>query len=152
VLRQLLSRGALATGEYQSLHMAGDARQILKGEVPVHLRVVERVLAKSKTRTGSASSGKNGSKGAANMRSAAVTTDNLSPKALERLSALKAWRIETARAHGVPAYVIFHDAVLVQIAEQAPGSREELAEISGIGVRKLDAYGPDILTVLARLG
>jgi ATP-dependent DNA helicase RecQ len=54
-------------------------------------------------------------------------------------------------AHGVPAYVIFHDAVLVQIAEQAPASREELAEISGIGARKLDAYGPDVLTVLARL-
>ncbi len=151
VLRQLLSRGALATGEYQSLHMAGDARQILKGEVPVHLRVVERVLAKSKTRSGSASSGKNGSKGSANVRSASAATDNLSQEALERLSALKAWRIETARSHGVPAYVIFHDAVLIQIAEQAPASREELAEISGIGARKLDAYGPDILTVLGRV-
>jgi ATP-dependent DNA helicase RecQ len=150
VLRQLLSRGALAIGEYQSLHLAGEARQILKGDIPIHLRVLEKASPKSKTRAGRAVSGKNGLKSPEHSGEQNAAFSSLSAEAVQRLNALKAWRTETARAHGVPAYVIFHDKVLIELAEQAPDSIEALAEISGIGLRKLQAYGADILVVLRR--
>jgi ATP-dependent DNA helicase RecQ len=76
----------------------------------------------------------------------------LDEAALERFAALKKWRIETARAHGVPAYVIFHDAVLAEIARSAPPDLEELEAIPGIGARKLDAYGWELLAVLRAVG
>jgi len=58
---------------------------------------------------------------------------------------LRAWRVEAARRHGVPAYVIFHDATLREIARTRPPSLDALRGISGIGVRKLEAYGEDIV-------
>ena len=58
---------------------------------------------------------------------------------------LRAWRLEAARRHGVPAYVIFHDATLREIARVRPSSLEMLRGIPGIGARKLEAYGVEIL-------
>lgn len=68
------------------------------------------------------------------------------PALVERL---KAWRWETARARNVPAYVILHDATLDELARRKPGSDAELAKVSGIGPAKLDAYGDDLLAILA---
>ena len=64
-------------------------------------------------------------------------------------AALKAWRAGVAKAHNLPAYVVFHDATLAEMAEARPGSLDELAAIGGVGAKKLDAYGEDILRVLA---
>jgi ATP-dependent DNA helicase RecQ len=65
-----------------------------------------------------------------------------------RLDALKAWRSEVAREHNLPAYIVFHDATLAQMALQAPTSLEQLGGISGVGAKKLEAYGREILRVL----
>jgi ATP-dependent DNA helicase RecQ len=54
-----------------------------------------------------------------------------------------------ARAHQLPAFVIFHDSTLRALAVQAPQSLEGLSHISGIGQRKLEAYGQDLLAVIA---
>jgi DNA helicase-2/ATP-dependent DNA helicase PcrA len=62
---------------------------------------------------------------------------------------LRAWRLAVARDASVPAYVVFTDATLTVIAERQPSSLAELATISGVGARKLDQYGPDVLAVLA---
>jgi ATP-dependent DNA helicase RecQ len=62
---------------------------------------------------------------------------------------LKAWRAEVAREHNLPAYVIFHDATLAAIAERAPKTLDDLQGISGIGVKKLEAYGQDVLRVVS---
>jgi DNA helicase-2/ATP-dependent DNA helicase PcrA len=62
---------------------------------------------------------------------------------------LRAWRLAVAREASVPAYVVFTDATLTAIAERQPSSVAELATISGVGVRKLDQYGPDVLALLA---
>jgi ATP-dependent DNA helicase RecQ len=62
---------------------------------------------------------------------------------------LRAWRMEAARRHGVPAYVIFHDATLREIASARPASLEDLRGISGVGARKLEAYGAEIIGLLA---
>jgi ATP-dependent DNA helicase RecQ len=65
-----------------------------------------------------------------------------------RFVALKAWRAEIARAHNLPAYVIFHDATLAAIAASSPRSLGDLQGISGIGAKKLEAYGAEVLRVV----
>ncbi len=62
---------------------------------------------------------------------------------------LKRWRLETAKAEEKPAYVIFHNSTLAEIVRRAPRSREELAEVPGVGPAKLDRYGDEVLAVLA---
>jgi ATP-dependent DNA helicase RecQ len=62
---------------------------------------------------------------------------------------LRTWRAETAKAASVPAYVVFPDAVLVAIATARPTSRDELFAISGVGAKKLETYGDDVLLVVA---
>ena len=61
---------------------------------------------------------------------------------------MKAWRAEVAREHNLPAYVVFHDATLAEMARAQPGSLDALAQISGVGAKKLEAYGREILRVL----
>jgi ATP-dependent DNA helicase UvrD/PcrA len=62
--------------------------------------------------------------------------------------ALRKWRLERAKADGVPAYVVFHDATLAEIARQSPRSLAELASIAGVGPAKLDRYGEEVLASL----
>jgi ATP-dependent DNA helicase RecQ len=73
----------------------------------------------------------------------------LLPDAVVRFEALRAWRAEAARAQNVPAYVIFHDATLRAIAAAAPAGLDALGGISGVGDRKLERYGDDVLRVLS---
>ena len=67
---------------------------------------------------------------------------------MARFAALKAWRGEVAREHNLPAYVVFHDATLAEMARECPDSLDALAGISGVGAKKLEAYGQEILRVL----
>jgi DNA helicase-2/ATP-dependent DNA helicase PcrA len=68
------------------------------------------------------------------------------------LNALRAWRRERSKADGVPAYVVFHDSTLAEIAARRPQSRLELAEIAGIGPVKLERYGPEVIDLLLSTG
>jgi ATP-dependent DNA helicase RecQ len=74
---------------------------------------------------------------------------SLNAGAMERLGKLKAWRAEVAREHNLPAFVIFHDATLRALAEQDPQSLGDLEGISGMGAKKLQAYGAEVLRVCA---
>jgi DNA helicase-2/ATP-dependent DNA helicase PcrA len=65
------------------------------------------------------------------------------------LDRLKRWRLERARADGVPAYVVFHDSTLATIAERLPRSRSDLLDVPGIGPTKLDRYGDEVLSLLS---
>jgi len=67
---------------------------------------------------------------------------------VETLDRLRRWRLETARASGVPAYVVFHDATLAAIASAKPATLAELLRVSGVGESKLRKYGEEILEVL----
>jgi ATP-dependent DNA helicase RecQ len=67
----------------------------------------------------------------------------------ELLGRLRAWRASTAKERNVPAYVIFHDATLRDIARSKPDSIEALGTISGVGDRKLEAYGEEIIGLIA---
>jgi ATP-dependent DNA helicase RecQ len=62
---------------------------------------------------------------------------------------LKAWRTQRARADGVPAYVVLHDATLTELAARRPGSAAELAAVKGLGPTKIERYGDELLDVLA---
>jgi len=65
-------------------------------------------------------------------------------------AALKAWRLERAKADEVPAYVVFHNSTLAEIAGRKPQTLGDLAEVPGVGPAKLDRYGGDVLSVLNR--
>jgi ATP-dependent DNA helicase RecQ len=67
---------------------------------------------------------------------------------VETLDRLRRWRLETARAAGLPAYVVFHDTTLAAIASARPASLAELLRVSGVGESKLRKYGDEILQVL----
>jgi DNA helicase II / ATP-dependent DNA helicase PcrA len=64
-------------------------------------------------------------------------------------AALKQWRLETAKAHDVPAYVVFHNSTLAAITAEAPASLAELAQVPGVGPAKLERYGEGVLAVIA---
>ena len=74
-----------------------------------------------------------------------VRSGDVPPATLDRL---RHWRLETARAAGVPAYVVFHDATLAAIASARPTSLAELLRVSGVGESKLRKYGDEVLEVL----
>jgi ATP-dependent DNA helicase RecQ len=138
VLRQLLAISAVAVDAqaFNTLALTDASRAVLKGEVPVRLRVSLSKPAERKARRGTSS---------ASPKPVAAALDDTGQM---RFAALKAWRAEVAREHNLPAYVIFHDATLAAIAQSAPQSLGDLQGISGIGARKLEAYGAAVLAVI----
>lgn len=78
-----------------------------------------------------------------------TAADELSPADRELFEELRAWRSETARDENVPAYVVFNDVTLRELASVRPTSAAELETISGIGQKKLDAYGDAVLELIA---
>jgi DNA helicase-2/ATP-dependent DNA helicase PcrA len=65
---------------------------------------------------------------------------------------LRDWRRDRAKADGVPAYVVFHDATLAAIADERPSSRAALASLSGVGPTKLERYADEVLAIVAATG
>src|SRR5690606_35639979 len=82
-------------------------------------------------------------------RRAGPADAGLDAEAQSRFEALRAWRAAIAREHGVPAYVIFHDATLREIARTDPRSLDALSRVHGVGVRKLEASGEALLDGVA---
>jgi len=127
VSRALLVRDALQTNEHGGLELGPNARQILRGEEEVCLVLPPRKERRRK-------SARNGS------------AEN--PVGDPLFDALRACRRELAQEAGVPPYVVFHDSTLREMAEQRPASLTELGHISGVGQRKLDAYGNAFLAAI----
>jgi ATP-dependent DNA helicase RecQ len=138
VLRQLIAKNMVYVDAeaYSTLQLMADARQVLKGETRVILR---EQIASDK----SASGGR--AKKVVKTSAKGIAEAALNAGALERLAQLKAWRAEVAREHNLPAFVIFHDATLRAIAERNPQTATDLEGIAGIGVKKLEAYGAEVL-------
>ncbi|MBC7171900.1 MAG: HRDC domain-containing protein, partial [Polyangiaceae bacterium] len=90
-------------------------------------------------------------KGSARDATAATVpaSDTLSPAEQARFERLRRWRLQQAQADGVPAYVIFHDKTLRELARRAPATLAELAGIEGIGARKRERWGEELLALLA---
>jgi len=122
--RALQARGLLTTSEHGGLGLSGEARAVLKGDVPV--QIVAPTAKTGRSRRALAE---------------AMPDDPL-------FEALRAKRRALAADAKVPPYVIFHDSVLRDMATLRPGSRTALAQITGIGARKMEAYGDAFLTVI----
>jgi ATP-dependent DNA helicase RecQ len=143
VLRQLVAAGHLrAEGEYGVLVLTESARAVLRGEMAVTLRRPAEKLARPRKAS-------RGASGRGTGRSAPEGLP-LDDEALARFADLKAWRAEVAREHNLPAYVVFHDATLAEMARQCPDSLDALAGIGGVGAKKLERYGAELLRLLAR--
>jgi ATP-dependent DNA helicase RecQ len=139
VLRQLVALGhVVAQGEYNTLALTDSARAVLKGGVPIVLRVPRAAPPRVRQRK----------PGGTAVTRASTAAAELDAAALQRFAALKAWRAEVAREHNLPAFVVFHDATLAAMARDQPATHDALAAISGVGAKKLQAYGCEILRVL----
>ncbi len=138
VVRQLLAQGLLAVeGDYGTLALTPLSGDVLGGKREVLLRrEAERVKAAKASRAARSAAGG----GAA---------AELTPAAAGLFETLRAWRAGAAKEQGVPAYVIFHDATLRQIAARTPSTLADLSAISGVGEAKLAKYGQSILDTLA---
>ncbi|HEY4854491.1 MAG TPA: DNA helicase RecQ [Streptosporangiaceae bacterium] len=135
VVRQLLAQGLLAVeGDYGTLVLTGSSTEVLRKQREVALRrEPERPVKPAKARRAAAA--------------AAVAAD-LPEAAAGVFERLRAWRGATAKEQGLPAYVIFHDATLRQIAVRSPSTLAELGTISGVGEHKLAKYGQQVLDTL----
>ena len=137
VFRQLVVAGVLEVDAegHGSLRLGAAARSVLRGEQPVHLR-------EEPARTRVARGGERRSE------------STLQVEAGDRplFDALRGWRAQLAREQNVPAYVIFHDRTLRDIAQLRPASLGELARVGGIGGSKLGRYGESVLEVIREAG
>ena len=132
IVRQLLAQGLLAVeGDYGTLVLTDASAQVLRKQRPVMLRREPERAAK-----------------APRARKAAEPAATLTAEAAAVFERLRAWRYERAKEQGVPAYVVFTDATLREIATTLPSSLAELGKVSGIGETKLARYGQQVLDAL----
>ena len=136
VFRQLVAAGLLEVDAeaFGGLRLTDSSRAVLTGKQAVVLR---KELPAKKTRE----------------RDRGPRTGvSVQPQDLPLFGALRDLRAQLAREQNVPAYVIFHDSTLRNIAEQRPGSLGELAQVGGIGGTKLERYGPQVLETIRAQG
>ncbi|WVT82625.1 DNA helicase RecQ [Pengzhenrongella phosphoraccumulans] len=138
VVRQLLAQSLLAVDAdgYGTLRLTEDSSGVLRGTRTVLLRREAPRPAKA-------------ARAARSTKRAGTPAVDLDAAATSVFERLRAWRAATAKDQGVPAYVVFHDATLREIATRVPTTLDELGTVSGVGVAKLDRYGAQILEALA---
>jgi ATP-dependent DNA helicase RecQ len=132
VFRQLVAYGYARPDHdsYGALRLTEASRPVLKGEQRVEMR--RATGRKSRSRPAKA-------------RAGSAVNPAANPAVFERL---RAWRTAQARSQSVPPYVVFHDATLAAIAAARPRDLDALSAIPGIGVRKLERYGPTLIELL----
>src|SRR6201999_1392379 len=138
VLRQLVAMGHLQADSeaFGALKLTESARGVLKGETEVLLR--EQTSGRDRPSRAKSRRGDLAPQPA--VRGPAVNA-NL-------LGALRAWRSEVARKRGVPAYVVLHDSTIDGIAASRPATPEQLRDIPGIGDKKLERYGRELIALV----
>ncbi len=134
VTRQLLAQDVLGVSSdgYGTLAITATSGEVLAGSRSVMLRTERKSTKAARS----------------SAQSARVATD-VPESARALFERLRQWRAAVARELGVPAYIVFNDATLRQIAIERPTKREALATIGGVGQKKNDTYGPDVVTIVA---
>ena len=132
VLRQLVMMRLVRVDHerFNTLQLTEASREVLRGERRLRLR---RQTERSTER--------------ARVRRTAVPMDSGNS---EVFAALRAWRWEIAKEHGVPAYTVFHDSTLRELSGTQPRTLDQLRSISGIGAKKVERYGAALLDVIQR--
>jgi ATP-dependent DNA helicase RecQ len=136
ILRQVIALGLVTVDheQFSSLKLTDAARPVLKGGQKVKLRQYQKPV---KQKRSSAPKGYE-----------ETSLDGDEQRLFDRL---RSWRMGAAREHGVPAYVIFNDATLREIAKVRPSTLGEMRGISGVGEKKLVSYGDEIVRLIAEL-
>ena len=144
VVRQLVMLKMLRVDHdnFNVLRLTQESREVLNGSRTVRLRKqAEKVAAPRRKGRRAAEGGRaNGARVGAGSAGA--------PGNEIVFQALREWRREVAREHGVPAYTVFHDATLQEVSRVLPRSLDDLRDISGIGATKLERYGSTLLDVV----
>ncbi|MCS0583216.1 DNA helicase RecQ [Massilia pinisoli] len=137
IVRQTIALGLLTVDHdaFSSLKLTEAARPVLKGQQPVQLRQYQKPVKPKRTSAPRAS----------------YEEMELSKSEQAIFDKLRWWRVETARAHGVPAYVVFQDATLREIAKVKPVSLDQLRGVSGVGEKKLTSYGDEIVGIISEM-
>jgi ATP-dependent DNA helicase RecQ len=137
VIRQLVALRLLRVDydRFNILQLTTDAREVLSGRRILKLRKPSEKLPRQRKP-------KRGELATSPVR------ESLAGEANSVFQALREWRKGVAKEHGVPAYTVFHDATLLEIARQLPSSLDALRGISGIGATKLERYGTPLLKVV----
>lgn len=137
ILRQAIALGLVAVDHdgYNALKLTEAARPVLRGQQQILLREYQKPVSQRK-------------KG---VKPKGYVESDLSPQEQAVFEKLRWWRVETARKHNVPAYVIFHDATMREIARACPASLDDLRGVSGVGGKKLETYGAEIISLMAEL-
>src|SRR5450830_1365272 len=135
ILRQTIALGLVTVDHevYSSLKLTDAARPVLKGGQSVQLRQYQKPVKQKRAPSASAK---------------AHVEMELSKSEQAIFEKLRWWRVETVRSHGVPAYVIFVDATLREIAKVKPSSLEDLRGVTGVGEKKLVSYGEEIIGII----
>jgi ATP-dependent DNA helicase RecQ len=141
-LRQLVAMGHLRSDSeaFGAFKLTDSARGVLKGETPVILRE-ETSRRRERTRRARASGG-----------TTSASAGGGGTADAELVAALKAWRSDTARQRGVPAYVVLHDTTIDGIASVHPTTLAQLRGIAGIGDKKLEHYGAQLIELVNATG
>ncbi|MGH8209744.1 MAG: RQC domain-containing protein, partial [Steroidobacteraceae bacterium] len=142
VLRQLVMLRLIKVDHerFNTLRLTQFSRDVLRGERPLRLRRPAKAAPKRSER-----------RLVDETRVSAEVADNAAVDA-GVYEALRTWRREVSKEHGVPAYTVFHDSTLRELARVRPRSLDELRSISGIGATKLDRYGEALLETLRSAG
>lgn len=144
VFRQLVALGLVEVDHeaHGALKLTEAARPVLRGEQTLLLRrprLPVRAASRKKTARGAG-------RGSSGVERASVPAGT---PAAQLLTQLKAWRLAQSRTQGVPPYIVLNDATLQALAIEQPGSLAALAQVHGIGERRLETYGEALLTLIA---
>ena len=134
ILRQAIALGLVAVDydSYNALKLTDEARPVLRGGQKVQMRQYQKPVKQKRSST----------------KSKGFVESDLSAAEQALFDKLRWWRVETARKHNVPAYVIFHDTTMREIAKAKPMSLGDLRGVTGVGEKKLETYGAEIVALI----
>jgi ATP-dependent DNA helicase RecQ len=134
ILRQAIALGLIAVDydSYNALKLTDEARPVLRGGQQIQMRQYQKPVKQKRS--------------SAKPKGYAESDLSVAEQAL--FDKLRWWRVETARKHNVPAYVIFHDTTMREIAKARPTSLGDLRGVTGVGEKKLETYGAEIVSLI----
>jgi ATP-dependent DNA helicase RecQ len=146
VFRQLVARGELTPTQHGGLALTERSRTLLDGGG--ELRLGRRMMGGTGTSARGAAGGAGARRRGSPERPPSAAAPELDAEGQELFERLRETRRELARVQEVPAYVVLHDATLVEIARRRPTDETELLEVPGVGRTKLERYGAAILATV----
>lgn len=136
ILRQMIALGLVSVDyeNYSALKLTERSRAVLRSEITIQLRKYKKAEKAVKHKRQSTKD---------------FSESNLSESEQAIFERLRWWRVETAKAHNTAAFIIFHDSTLREIAKAKPRSMEDLRGVTGVGAKKLESYGAEIVKLIA---